>query len=240
MGSNPLSRYKELTPQLFCRDEELVSRARMWIRRELQIFGFLRNDADRDSPARGSGAQNPKTVRRRARNTEFLLEYIIAILKSVDLMGSHGQAEDMLTDFLGRDNTRLFIHELRGWLRSPFTKLEDWDAAVQYDQGQMPSVESDRDGDVDHYDGATDQSTTLQRNRTRYASDGYRNRYKRKREVDDYFPPRRDRPRQSAGLWDSSWRREPGDNILAPIIPARASSWDSGSGGDRGRGALNG
>jgi hypothetical protein len=241
IGSNPLSRYKELTPQLFCRDEELVSRARMWIRRELQIFGFLRNDAGTDSPARGFGGDNPKTVRRRARNTEFLLEYIIAILKSVDLMGSSGQAEDMLTDFLGRDNTRLFIHELRGWLRSPFTKLEDWDAAVQYDQGQVPSVESDRNGDGDYGDGAAGHSTTLQRNRTRYASDRYSNRYKRKREVDHYFPPRGDRPRQATGLWDSSWRREPGDNILAPIIPARASSWDGGgSGGDRSRGALNG
>ena len=38
----------------------------------------------------------------------------------------------MLQDFLGRDNTRLFLHELKAWLRSPYT-LEDWDRHVQYD-----------------------------------------------------------------------------------------------------------
>ena len=34
VGSNRLSRFRELTPQLFCHDEELVRRARMWIRRQ--------------------------------------------------------------------------------------------------------------------------------------------------------------------------------------------------------------
>lgn len=69
---------------------------------------------------------------RKANNAEFLLEYIIAILKTVDIKGSGGQAEDMLQEFLGRDNTRLFLHELRAWLRSPYTSLDDWDRNVQY------------------------------------------------------------------------------------------------------------
>ncbi|OTA03313.1 RING finger domain protein [Trichoderma parareesei] len=142
VGSNRLSLYRELTPRLFCSDEALVSRARMWIRRELQVFSFLSTD---DS---ASGASNSRSgdanegaaqLRRRANNAEFLLEYIIAILKTVDIMGSAGQAEDMISEFLGRDNARLFLHELRSWLRSPFTKLEDWDRAVQYD-----SVDSSR------------------------------------------------------------------------------------------------
>lgn len=135
VGSNRVSRYQELTPQLFCADEELVSRARLWIRRELQVFSFLSLDdaADnRDRPA--TERRQTATERRRANNAEFLLEYIVAVLKSVDIMGSAGQAEDMISDFLGRDNTKLFLHELRAWLRSPFTKLEDWDRAVQYDE----------------------------------------------------------------------------------------------------------
>ncbi|CAH0037782.1 unnamed protein product [Clonostachys solani] len=149
VGSNRLSRYRELTPRLFCEDEELVSRARMWIRRELQVFPFLRAQStaspqdldmsDRLSSASSAGQNRPSdhqegeaTRRRRAQNAEFLLEYIIAILKSVDMMGSAGEAENMISDFLGRDNTRLFLHELRAWLRSPYTKLEDWDRAVQY------------------------------------------------------------------------------------------------------------
>lgn len=85
------------------------------------MFEFLKPDAT------GSGSAD-----RRANNAEFLLEYIVAILKTVDIQGSGGEAEDMLKDFLGRDNTRLFLHELRAWLRSPYTSLDDWDRHVQY------------------------------------------------------------------------------------------------------------
>ncbi|KAF4972904.1 hypothetical protein FZEAL_9484 [Fusarium zealandicum] len=134
VGSNRLSRYRELTPSVFCTDGDLVSRARMWIRRELQVFSFLTPDASEHAESRTGDADARSAVeRRRANNAEFLLEYIIAVLKSVDIMGSAGQAEDMIADFLGRENTRLFLHELRAWLRSPYTKLADWDRAVQYD-----------------------------------------------------------------------------------------------------------
>ncbi|EPE26814.1 RING/U-box [Glarea lozoyensis ATCC 20868] len=119
VGSNRLSRFRELTPELFSTDEELVSRARRWIRRELQVFEFLTPDSSMSSDRRGN-------------NAEFLLEYIVAILKTVDTQGSGGQAEEMLQEFLGRANTRLFLHEMRAWLRSPYMSLEDWDRNVQY------------------------------------------------------------------------------------------------------------
>jgi hypothetical protein len=119
VGTNRLSRFRDLTPALFTSDTELVSRARKWIRRELYVFEFL-------NPDNASGSD------RRANNAEFLLEYIVAILKTVDIQGSGGQAEEMLKDFLGRENTVLFLHELRAWLRSPYLNLEDWDRHVQY------------------------------------------------------------------------------------------------------------
>lgn len=131
VGSNRLSRFRDLTPQLFSRDEELVSRARRWIRRELQVFEFLSLD--------GAEAEG---ILKRANNAEFLLEYIIAIVKTVDIKGSGGQAEDMLQEFLGRDNTRLFLHELRAWLRSPYSSLEDWDRHVQYSEPSVTSATS--------------------------------------------------------------------------------------------------
>lgn len=137
VGSNRLSRYRELTPELFNRDEELVSRARKWIRRELRVFTFL-NSEERSSPppqgmSRVNGPGQPRLENRRANNAEFLLEYIIAILRTVDIKGSAGQAEELLRDFLGRENARLFLHELQAWLRSPYTSLEDWDRNVQYE-----------------------------------------------------------------------------------------------------------
>jgi hypothetical protein len=64
----------------------------------------------------------------------------------VDIMGSAGQAEEMISDFLGRDNTRLFLHELRAWLRSPYTKLADWDRAVQYDLSVPSSPRAESGG----------------------------------------------------------------------------------------------
>ncbi|KAF4954619.1 hypothetical protein FSARC_12059 [Fusarium sarcochroum] len=148
VGSNRLSRYRELNPSAFCTDNELVSRARMWIRRELQVFSFLTADTDDTETRPEDSSSRTAGERRRANNAEFLLEYIIAVLKSVDIMGSAGQAEEMIADFLGRDNTRLFLHELRAWLRSPYTKLADWDRAVQYDVSATgsPRAESERDG----------------------------------------------------------------------------------------------
>lgn len=129
VGSNRVSRFRDLTPALLSTDAELISRARKWVRRELQVFEFL-------TPDNTTGSD------RRASNAEFLLEYIVAILKTVDIQGSSGQAEEMLREFLGRENTRLFLHELRAWLRSPYTSLSDWDRHVQYKESPTEKARS--------------------------------------------------------------------------------------------------
>ncbi|KAG6050165.1 hypothetical protein E4U39_004725 [Claviceps sp. Clav50 group G5] len=193
VGSNRLSRYREVTPHMFCTDTELVSRARMWMRRELGVFSFLSpDDVDDDNTGGGTSAQSnissrsreeaQRRRRRRAINAEFLLEYIVAILKSVDIMGSGGQAEEMLSDFLGRDNTRLFLHELRAWLRSPYTKLEDWDRAVQYDENVSREARSSREGAA-----SRDTSSAEGRGLGRYSGRGVRQK------GDFYRPERGDR-----------------------------------------------
>ena len=137
VGSNRLSQYREVTPSLFAADAALQSRARTWIRRELRVFSFLNaepaggvvvTELERDSARSAS----------KIRNTEFLLAYIVAILKTVDMRGEGGQAEEMLQEFLGRENTRLFLHEICAWLRSPFARLEDWDRMVQY-RAKLPT-----------------------------------------------------------------------------------------------------
>lgn len=127
VGANRISRFRVITPQFFASDAELQSRARMWIRRELKVFSFL-----------NPNTELPSSSQVRSSNVEFLLEYIIAILKTVDMKDASGQAEDMLQEFLGRENARLFIHELGAWLRSPFTNVRDWDRNVQYEE-PLPS-----------------------------------------------------------------------------------------------------
>ncbi|CAA9965822.1 hypothetical protein PTMSG1_09181 [Pyrenophora teres f. maculata] len=101
---------------------DMQSKARTWIRRELRLFTFLHADPADPSPAAATTSSN----------AEFLLSYIVSILKMVDLKASNGHAENLLTEFLGRDNSKLFLHELNAWLRSPYTKLEDWDHQNQY------------------------------------------------------------------------------------------------------------
>ncbi|KAE8359173.1 hypothetical protein BDV27DRAFT_149811 [Aspergillus caelatus] len=133
VGSNRLSQYQELTPDKFKNDEGLVSRARTWIRRELQVFDFLHRTEAGSSQSSVARPGQARLESRRGSNAEFLLEYIIAILRTVDIKGSAGQAESLLQDFLGRDNACLFLHELQAWLRSPYTSLSDWDRNVQYD-----------------------------------------------------------------------------------------------------------
>lgn len=140
VGSNRLSRFRELTPQLFCHDEELERRARMWIRRELQVFDSF------DTHVRLE--EHSDMTKRRANNAEFLLEYIIGILKTVNLKGSGGQAEELLKDFLGRDDARLFLHELGAWLRSPYTSLGDWDRNVQYAEEKQDIVDENVSPDL--------------------------------------------------------------------------------------------
>jgi Ring finger domain len=126
VGSNRISKYQDLNPQRFRGDDVLSSKARKWMRRELQVFGFL--DLDR---------ADTEVERRRASDAEFLLEYIMAILRTTDIKGSGGHAEELLKDFLGRDNTRVFLHELQAWLRSPYQHLRDWDGVVQYDESKL-------------------------------------------------------------------------------------------------------
>ncbi|KAJ5111241.1 hypothetical protein N7532_001776 [Penicillium argentinense] len=124
VGSNRLSQYSEVTPEQFSRNESLISRARKWIRRELQVFTFLNPVVEDEQPAFGR--------RPHGNHAEFLLDYVISILRTIDIRGSSGQAEELLKDFLGRENARLFLHELLSWLRSPYDRLEDWDRNVQY------------------------------------------------------------------------------------------------------------
>lgn len=122
VGSNPYSGYHDLSPQMIARSPELQSRARTWIRRELRVFTFLYAE---DGQSASGGATTSS-------NAEFLLSYVVSILKMVDTKASNGHAENLLAEFLGRDNARLFLHELTAWLRSPFGKVEEWDEEVQY------------------------------------------------------------------------------------------------------------
>ncbi|KAK4960315.1 hypothetical protein LTR10_003210 [Elasticomyces elasticus] len=116
IGINSVSLYSDFTPQAFTTSVELQSRARAFLRRELKVFTFL--DATR--------------TRRGGNTREFLVEYIIAVLKVNEVKGSDGHAEDLVAEFLEREHASLVLHELSSWLRSPYSRLEVWDAQVQY------------------------------------------------------------------------------------------------------------
>ena len=126
IGANRYSGYRDFSPRDFAASEGLQRRARMFLRRELQIFSFL----------------NTATAPRSG-NREFLLEYIVAILKTNELKGASGHAEDLLADYLGRSNAKLLLHELEAWLSSPYATLVDWDSNVQYGNHNNESKKED-------------------------------------------------------------------------------------------------
>ena len=97
------------------------------------VFDFLNPeprefcDAPTHRSSRSSETPNQqrqsRKFRRKATNREFLLSYIIEILQAIPLKGSEGQAELLVAEFLGMRETRLFLHELESWLRSPFQRV---------------------------------------------------------------------------------------------------------------------
>lgn len=135
VGTNSISKYRNLTPASFAASASLQSRARKWIRRELQVFEFLSIDSAPSTQRPTS--TSPRNTAFVSNNTEALLEWIILVLKSVQLKGADGRAEDLVQEFLGRENARLFLHECEAWLRSPYYALEEWDGVVQY-QAEIP------------------------------------------------------------------------------------------------------
>ena len=139
VGTNSKSGYRNITPQLFRQDPALIAKARRWIRRELMCFEFLRHhEGTGRSGVEGEGSavkghSSPIPIPpRRATNPEYLLEFIIAVLKAIDLRGSEGQAVELIGEYIGKGNARVFVHELEAWLRSPFVRVEEWDRTVQY------------------------------------------------------------------------------------------------------------
>ena len=115
VGANRHSLYHPpITPTTFASSPTLQTRARIFLRRELCVFPFL----DR-RPARGA-------------NREFLVEYVVAVLKAHDPKSADGRAGELLGGFLGWEDAWLVLHELEAWLRSPFERLEGWDEEVQY------------------------------------------------------------------------------------------------------------
>jgi len=116
VGANRTSQYRDFTPSAFAADTSLQHRARVFIRRELQVFSFLQTNHSR---------------------AEFLLEYVVGMLKKLEIKGANGAMEGLVAEFLGREDARLFLHELEAWLRSPYSRLEDWDRKVQYSDAAL-------------------------------------------------------------------------------------------------------
>lgn len=148
---------------MFVQDPDLVSRARAFVRRELVVLlGGDDNDDDDDNDYHHHNHRHRHRLSTRA----FLLEYVVAILKTMDTQGSAGQAEELLRDFFGRDRARLFLHELRSWLRSPYLTLASWDRHVQYGAPEK-SFGSRADGQPHHGDDARREARPRDRNRNR-------------------------------------------------------------------------
>ena len=139
IGSSRRSGHREVTPHVFRNDPALQSRAKAFLRRELRVFSYMSTNSlpqSRDTPARVP-TDDPEIVRQ----VETNVDWLIRVLKIVDLKDSSGamvhHVESLLDDLNFGDQellASLFIHELRAFLMSPYTRLGEWDASVQYDR----------------------------------------------------------------------------------------------------------
>ncbi|KAF3763032.1 hypothetical protein M406DRAFT_242599, partial [Cryphonectria parasitica EP155] len=127
VGSSLSTRFREWTRDDIVEGSEMLGRARAWIRRELQVFRHVLSGGEGEDIDTAEDGRK----RRRQKNAAFVLEYVVAVLKTVDLQASNGHAGALLADFIGRENAVLFLHELHNFLRSPYS-VEEWDMHAQY------------------------------------------------------------------------------------------------------------
>jgi len=82
-------------------------------------------------------------------NREWLVDYILAIVKTINLRSAEGAAEDLIAEFLGKEFASVFVHELHAYLRSPFMRIRDYDGWAQYEM-DIPSEIAEADvGGID-------------------------------------------------------------------------------------------
>lgn len=65
---------------------------------------------------------------------------MVGILKSMNLRGSAGQAEEILSEILGKENAQIFAHDLNAFVRPPCTSttLQPFDNFAQYKVRRQP------------------------------------------------------------------------------------------------------
>ncbi|EJF61900.1 hypothetical protein DICSQDRAFT_154801, partial [Dichomitus squalens LYAD-421 SS1] len=114
VASNPYTRYRPFpTPAQFAASQDMISRATVFIRRELHVWAAL--------------------------DVEFLTTFTVSLMKSLDIRSE--PAVRLLSEFLDMDaehgreraNAEHFAHELYSYLRSPYRDLSAYDNNVQYD-----------------------------------------------------------------------------------------------------------
>ncbi|KAI0656032.1 hypothetical protein C8Q70DRAFT_922141 [Cubamyces menziesii] len=112
VASNPYTRYRPFpTPAQFTASQDYISRATVFIRRELRVWPGL--------------------------DVEFLTTFTISLMKSLDIRSE--PAVRLLSEFLDmdaehgheHDNAEHFAHELYCYLRSPYRDLAAYDRNVQ-------------------------------------------------------------------------------------------------------------
>ncbi|KAH8105101.1 hypothetical protein BXZ70DRAFT_504836 [Cristinia sonorae] len=122
VASNSFTRYRPFpTPTQFAANQDLITRATIFVRRELRVWGGL--------------------------DVEFLTTFTISLMKSLSIRSE--PAVKLLGEFLDMDaehdvhdsspstnpraNAEHFAHELYCYLRSPYRDLATYDSVVQYD-----------------------------------------------------------------------------------------------------------
>ncbi|APA13452.1 hypothetical protein SS1G_07931 [Sclerotinia sclerotiorum 1980 UF-70] len=108
----------------------MEARVRLFAEREIQIFSVKCvcpqcQVPSPDSPNHSIGPNQVEEIR------SFVVNKIVDLLKQYDLQDKAVEIEQAAKEYLS-GHARLFLHELRAWIESPFETLEQWHRNTTY------------------------------------------------------------------------------------------------------------
>ncbi|CAD6451477.1 9cd76d5d-f288-4319-8f53-349f9485f88d [Sclerotinia trifoliorum] len=121
---------RRVTPQDIANSSDMEARVRLFAEHEIQIFSAKCVCPACQEPTSSSSIHMivPSEVEV-IRN--FVVNKIVDLLKRYDLQDKAVEIEQEAEQYLN-EHARLFLHELRAWIESPFDTLEQWHRNARY------------------------------------------------------------------------------------------------------------
>ncbi|KAJ8061500.1 hypothetical protein OCU04_009315 [Sclerotinia nivalis] len=131
---------RKVTPQDIANSSDMEARVRLFAEHEIQVF-YLKCVCPgcQVSPL----PAHIVSVNRLEEFRSFVLDRVVDLLKRYDLRDKAVEIEQATEEYLN-EHARLFLHELRAWIESPFETLDQWHRNAKYpDESSLTPILDD-------------------------------------------------------------------------------------------------